>query len=406
MTKGVWQETIVDNTGAVQPYATVTFRYIDGSLADLYSDPAGTPLIGNPQLTDEFGFLRVYLDPGVRHDITAVKFNYSKTWEDVVPSIEFSIDFGESINAAASKATPVDADVIGLVDSADSNAIKKLSWANLKATLAAYFTPRYRTPNGVIPSNGSDATNDINFSAGVKRDSTDTYNIVAGAMTKRADATWALGTAVGGMAAGLTWAANDWHLHLLGKTSDPAAHDYVFDTSATCVNGLADASVIAAGFNIYKRVGSFRTAGAAWPVFTASQLAIGLLKVEVAPVFQFTKDWSGGADNNAIIATLPNVPGGIQVNAILESNFQDATATADSGWLISSLDQADTAPVTANGTYICTFKIFGGASQTNRSTGGQVVVKTSTARTIRTRAAGSTVDHDASLSLTGWRDSV
>ena|GEM_PF-821711 len=40
-------------------------------------------------------------------------------------------------HAAASKATPVDADEIGILDSAASNVLKKLTWANLKATLLA-----------------------------------------------------------------------------------------------------------------------------------------------------------------------------------------------------------------------------------------------------------------------------
>lgn len=43
-------------------------------------------------------------------------------------------------NAATSKATPVDADLIPLVDSAASNVLKKLTWANLKATLSATLT--------------------------------------------------------------------------------------------------------------------------------------------------------------------------------------------------------------------------------------------------------------------------
>jgi hypothetical protein len=46
-------------------------------------------------------------------------------------------------NAATSKATPVDADEIPLVDSAASNVLKKLTWANLKATLKTYFDTLY-----------------------------------------------------------------------------------------------------------------------------------------------------------------------------------------------------------------------------------------------------------------------
>lgn len=43
------------------------------------------------------------------------------------------------INAAAEKTTPVDADKLGLVDSADGNALKKLTWANLKAAIKSYY---------------------------------------------------------------------------------------------------------------------------------------------------------------------------------------------------------------------------------------------------------------------------
>lgn len=42
-------------------------------------------------------------------------------------------------SAATAKTTPVDADVLPLVDSAASNVLKKLSWANLVATLKTYF---------------------------------------------------------------------------------------------------------------------------------------------------------------------------------------------------------------------------------------------------------------------------
>ena len=44
-------------------------------------------------------------------------------------------------HAATGKATPVDADEMPLVDSAAGNVLKRLTWANLKATLAAVFAP-------------------------------------------------------------------------------------------------------------------------------------------------------------------------------------------------------------------------------------------------------------------------
>ena len=52
-------------------------------------------------------------------------------------------------HAATSKATPVDADELPLVDSAASNVLKKLTWANAKATLKTYFDTIYTTTAAV-----------------------------------------------------------------------------------------------------------------------------------------------------------------------------------------------------------------------------------------------------------------
>ncbi len=60
-----------------------------------------------------------------------------------------AIAFEEQIVAASSKATPVDADLLGLVDSAASNSLKKLTWANVKATLKTYFDTLYSTAASV-----------------------------------------------------------------------------------------------------------------------------------------------------------------------------------------------------------------------------------------------------------------
>jgi len=51
-----------------------------------------------------------------------------------------------TVHAAASKATPVDADELPLVDSAASFGLAKLTWANLKATLATWLN------GGTIPA--------------------------------------------------------------------------------------------------------------------------------------------------------------------------------------------------------------------------------------------------------------
>lgn len=47
----------------------------------------------------------------------------------------------DAIVASTAKTTPVDADLVGLVDSAASNVLKKITWGNIKTALASLFAP-------------------------------------------------------------------------------------------------------------------------------------------------------------------------------------------------------------------------------------------------------------------------
>ena len=62
-------------------------------------------------------------------------------------------DVAADTHAAASKTPPVDADEIPLVDSAATFGLKKLTWANVKATLKTYFDTLY--PSGSGTSSGT-----------------------------------------------------------------------------------------------------------------------------------------------------------------------------------------------------------------------------------------------------------
>lgn len=50
---------------------------------------------------------------------------------------------GDLIATATAKTTPVDADMVGLMDSATGNILAKLSWLNIKATLKTYLDTLY-----------------------------------------------------------------------------------------------------------------------------------------------------------------------------------------------------------------------------------------------------------------------
>ncbi|HAH55322.1 MAG TPA: hypothetical protein DCM02_08595, partial [Flavobacterium sp.] len=74
---------------------------------------------------------------------------------------ETTTTIGTLINSATAKNTPIDADQVGLMDSVASNIFKKLSWANIKATLKTYFDTLYTTNGGAILQVNSVTKTDI-----------------------------------------------------------------------------------------------------------------------------------------------------------------------------------------------------------------------------------------------------
>ena len=57
---------------------------------------------------------------------------------------------GTAIDGATAKTTPVDADTVPLIDSAAGNVLKKLSWANIKATAKTYFDTLYQAASAAL----------------------------------------------------------------------------------------------------------------------------------------------------------------------------------------------------------------------------------------------------------------
>lgn len=84
--------------------------------------------------------------------------NRKLTWAQILAAVPTGGDVAADIHAADSKVTPIDNDELGLVDSADSNSLKKLLWSNLKATLKTYFDTLYTGGSGVSDGDKGDIT--------------------------------------------------------------------------------------------------------------------------------------------------------------------------------------------------------------------------------------------------------
>lgn len=80
------------------------------------------------------------------------------------------------IHAASDKTTPVDADELPLIDSEDSDGLKKLTWANLKATAKAYFDTVYTAIGAYAPGGTDVAVAD----GGTGRSSHTAYAVLCG----------------------------------------------------------------------------------------------------------------------------------------------------------------------------------------------------------------------------------
>ncbi len=312
-----------------------------------------------------------------------------------------------SIPALTQKATPVANDIVLLVDSAASNALKYATVSSLAATnvvssiagntgaftLGAGLTnstnvilinPVYLRGyiSGLTLSNNvSDATNDIDIAVGVANaDDQSALLSLSSGLTKRLDANWAVGTNQGGLDTGAI-ANTTYHLFLIQR-SDTLVVDVLFSTSPT-------SPTMPANYDRKRRIGSIVRTGAAIKAFTQSGFEF-LWKVPVADIA------ATNPGTSAVSATL-TLPTGIQVIARFAAAL-NAHSAATTFLILTALDQTDTAPSASAFTTA--------ASAAGISYFGVENIRTNTSAQVRYRVDQSDGSTIVRLNTHGWVDTL
>lgn len=239
-------------------------------------------------------------------------------------------DFFKVINGLTADASPSAANDYVATYDASASAAKKVLLQNLPGVLPRGYI------DGCILSNGTDATNDINISAGVCRDSTNAVNITVAAMAgKQLDANWAPGAAAGmrNSAAGI--ADTTYHIYAVAKadgTQDIYAH-----TSTTVATVIAALQAESGGADyLYARhIMSIVRVSSAIRGFVQRQ---GNKVHWKTPILDVDDDNPG---TSAVSRTL-SVPTGIVVEAMINVTV-DSSSTGQIALYLSSLDCDDMA---------------------------------------------------------------
>lgn len=239
---------------------------------------------------------------------------------------------------------------------------------------------------GLTLSNGTDATNDIDIAVGAARNAADDGNLVlAAAVGKQIDVTWAAGgtpgAPTGGLSSSLTLTNDTWYHVFLILVSGTVGVG--FDTSLTAANLVTDHSATK-----YRRIGSVLRGTATNEPF--SQLGDEFLWD--APVGDYSVTNPGTA---AVTRTL-TVPTGLQVTAIHTLSLTENSSGGQCNALITSLDQNDTAPTSSIRDLM--------TEVGSESDSARFNIRTNTSGQIRTRVSRSVTNTGLQGITFGWLD--
>lgn len=249
------------------------------------------------------------------------------------------------------------------------------------SNLPSWATLQTMDFTGFEMSNAADTDHDITIGIGSgwssNAASTDRHFIrLAGALTKRIDAAWAVGTGQGGLDTGAVGNSSWYHLWVI--RTDSGTTDVLFSLSAT-------APTMPSNYTKKRRIGSVLTDGSA-NILQFTQVGDHFLWND-PPL-----DLDASAVTTARTTATLSVPTGFKMLATINVMMTNASATE----LYVSSSATDEAPSTSAAP-LAQFRCTAGGTEV-----GQITTMTSTTSTVFVRAgAASTTVRIATL---GWQD--
>lgn len=247
---------------------------------------------------------------------------------------------------------------------------------------AINFPPKYIS-GLTISNNGTDPTNDIDIAAGAAADSTGVYPLIlAAALTKRLDASWAVGTGNGGLDTG-SIADADYFVHLIAR-SDTGVVDALFSLSL-------GSPTLPANYDYFRPIGWIKRASSAILTFTTREITGGGIEyLWKGP----TLDVGISTLTTARQLLVVKVPLGFTVDALLDVRAFDSAEASYAR--LCSPDETDAAPSSSAAPLVN----IGAAS--NVFYFGSEIVTTDTSGQVAARAAAGTLQ-SLNLQTRGFR---
>lgn len=244
---------------------------------------------------------------------------------------------------------------------------------------------------GLQLSNTVSATpTQVSVAAGIAQDAGQAGAMsIAATLSKDLSATWAVGSGNGGLCGSCSYSASTWYHVFVIKRTDTAVVDAYFDTSISAAN-------IPAPYTLFRRIGSVKT-DASKNILQFTQ--DGDYVRWKASVLDFNVTNPGTA---ATTASLPSVPPGVNVQAIVTANVTLGAAALS--FLISDLSANDEAPVPVGTTTPAAPGASMGGTVGSNNISSFLQIRTSTAQQVRVRLSASDANTKLYLVTMGWWD--